>query len=242
MPPVGSLPVNVQTMSTLFALLTVVAQLSLLAILVLAIGARLFPGLARARDAVWEIIGDNGIWLAVDRGAHRHPREPLPVGDRVTSIRASSAGTSGSRCTRCAVVLLIAACERDRRSGTTRCRSRSSAPRSRSTTTNWSASRIRHRVLHSGPPVHGRVDLALPLHLDPDDGPQRVRADHRAAPRGATRGVRSLRSDGLTSYTRAAPARVRAPRRPEGGMEVWPLSVLDIARAPRPFRSVSRQR
>ena len=64
MPPVGSLPVNVQTMSTLFALLTVVAQLSLLAILVLAIGARLSPGLARARDAVWEIIGDNGIWLA----------------------------------------------------------------------------------------------------------------------------------------------------------------------------------
>jgi disulfide bond formation protein DsbB len=51
-------------MSTLFALLTVLAQLAVLVIVVLAIGARISPSLGRARDAVWEVIGDSGIWLA----------------------------------------------------------------------------------------------------------------------------------------------------------------------------------
>jgi disulfide bond formation protein DsbB len=56
--------VNVQTMSTLFALLTVVAQLAVLAIFVLAVGARTSASFGRARDAVWDTIGPNGIWLA----------------------------------------------------------------------------------------------------------------------------------------------------------------------------------
>lgn len=51
-------------MSTIFALLTVVAQLAVLAIVVLALGARASSGIAHARDAVWETLGDGGLWLA----------------------------------------------------------------------------------------------------------------------------------------------------------------------------------
>ncbi|MGH2539939.1 MAG: disulfide oxidoreductase [Actinomycetota bacterium] len=55
---------DVQTMSTLFALLTVVADAAVLAIVVLALGSRVAPGLARARDAAWETVGPSALWLA----------------------------------------------------------------------------------------------------------------------------------------------------------------------------------
>ena len=55
---------DVQTLSTLFALLTIVADVAVAAILVLALGSRIAPGLARARDAVWETVGPSALWLA----------------------------------------------------------------------------------------------------------------------------------------------------------------------------------
>ena len=57
-------PMDVRTMSTLFALLTVVADLVVLAALVLTLGARVSGGLAHARDVVWDTVGGSGLWLA----------------------------------------------------------------------------------------------------------------------------------------------------------------------------------
>jgi disulfide bond formation protein DsbB len=55
---------NVRTMSTIFALLTVVAQCALVSIIVLAVGARFSDGIGRGRDAVWELLSDDGLWFA----------------------------------------------------------------------------------------------------------------------------------------------------------------------------------
>jgi disulfide bond formation protein DsbB len=55
---------DVQTMSTLFALLTIVADVAVVTIVVLALGSHMSPGLARARDAVWETVGPSALWLA----------------------------------------------------------------------------------------------------------------------------------------------------------------------------------
>lgn len=51
-------------MSTVLALLTVVADLVVLGALVLALGARVSEGAARARDVAWETVGGSGLWLA----------------------------------------------------------------------------------------------------------------------------------------------------------------------------------
>jgi disulfide bond formation protein DsbB len=51
-------------MSTLFALLTVIADVIVLVLLVLGVGARWSDPIARARNAVWELIADTGLWLA----------------------------------------------------------------------------------------------------------------------------------------------------------------------------------
>ena len=55
---------NVSTMSTLFALLTVVADLAVLVILVVGVGARWSPGLRGARDALCDLMSETGLWLA----------------------------------------------------------------------------------------------------------------------------------------------------------------------------------
>lgn len=55
---------NVKTMSTLFALLTVIANLSVLAILVIGVGARWSEGLERARDGLCDLMSETGLWLA----------------------------------------------------------------------------------------------------------------------------------------------------------------------------------
>lgn len=51
-------------MSTVFALLTVIADVVVLAALILALGARVSESFARARDIVWETVGGSGLWLA----------------------------------------------------------------------------------------------------------------------------------------------------------------------------------
>ena len=51
-------------MSTLFALLTVIADLSVLVILMVGVGARWSDGLRRARDAMCNLLAEIGLWLA----------------------------------------------------------------------------------------------------------------------------------------------------------------------------------
>ena len=180
MPPVGSLPVNVQTMSTLFALLTVVAQLSLLAIVVLAIGARLSPGLARARDAVWEVIGDNGIWLAWIV-ALTATLGSLYLSEIAHFVPCKLCWYQRIAMYPLAVVLLIAALRRDRDHW--HYAVPVAAIGAMLSTYHYQLERFPHQTSLScerGSPLHRGVDLALPLRLDPDDGPQRVRTDHRA--------------------------------------------------------------
>jgi disulfide bond formation protein DsbB len=55
---------NVTTMSTLFALLTVIADLSVLVILVIGVGARWSGGLRSARDGLCDLMSETGLWLA----------------------------------------------------------------------------------------------------------------------------------------------------------------------------------
>jgi disulfide bond formation protein DsbB len=55
---------NVSTMSTLFALLTVVADLAVLGILVIGVGARWSAGLRSARDGLCDLMSETGLWLA----------------------------------------------------------------------------------------------------------------------------------------------------------------------------------
>jgi disulfide bond formation protein DsbB len=51
-------------MSTLFALLTVIADLAVLTIAVIGVGARWSAGLRRARDALCDLMSETGLWLA----------------------------------------------------------------------------------------------------------------------------------------------------------------------------------
>jgi disulfide bond formation protein DsbB len=51
-------------MSTLFALLTVIADLSVLVILVIGVGARWSEGLRGARDGLCDLMSETGLWLA----------------------------------------------------------------------------------------------------------------------------------------------------------------------------------
>ncbi|MEO8476502.1 MAG: disulfide bond formation protein B [Actinomycetota bacterium] len=55
---------DVRTMSTLFALLTVIADVSVLAIAVIGTGARWPGGLRRARDGMCDLLSETGLWLA----------------------------------------------------------------------------------------------------------------------------------------------------------------------------------
>jgi disulfide bond formation protein DsbB len=56
---------RVDTMATLFALLTIVADVAVLALAVLALGARASTGRWRAaKDAVWDTLGPSALWLA----------------------------------------------------------------------------------------------------------------------------------------------------------------------------------
>jgi disulfide bond formation protein DsbB len=50
--------------STLFAMLTVVVDLAVLAAIFLAIGARFSSPIREARDAVWELVGETGLFQA----------------------------------------------------------------------------------------------------------------------------------------------------------------------------------
>jgi hypothetical protein len=55
---------NVSAMSTLFALLTVIADLAVLAILVIGVGARWSASLRGARDGLCDLMSETGLWLA----------------------------------------------------------------------------------------------------------------------------------------------------------------------------------
>lgn len=54
---------NVDTMATLFALLTVIAIAAVIAIALLAVAGR--DGFSSTRDAVWETLGPSALWLAL---------------------------------------------------------------------------------------------------------------------------------------------------------------------------------
>jgi len=53
---------NVDTMATLFALLTVIAITAVIAIALLAVASR--DGFSSTKDAVWETLGPSALWLA----------------------------------------------------------------------------------------------------------------------------------------------------------------------------------
>ncbi len=53
---------NVDTMATLFALLTVIAIAAVIAIALLAVASR--DGFSSTKDAVWETLGPSALWLA----------------------------------------------------------------------------------------------------------------------------------------------------------------------------------
>lgn len=55
---------DVRTMSTFFALLTVIADVSVLAIAVIGMGARWPGSLRRARDGMCDLLSETGLWLA----------------------------------------------------------------------------------------------------------------------------------------------------------------------------------
>ena len=55
---------DVRTTSTLFALLTVIADVGVFAIAVIGVGARWSGRLRRARDAMCDLLSETGLWLA----------------------------------------------------------------------------------------------------------------------------------------------------------------------------------
>jgi disulfide bond formation protein DsbB len=55
---------NVRTMEMFFGLLTVVVIALVSVVTILAVGARVSEGLARARDSVWGSLGGSALWLA----------------------------------------------------------------------------------------------------------------------------------------------------------------------------------